>query len=144
MYNIPMKIEKDLVMATEFTFDADIFSDLHKDAYGFRPRGHWFYEPECTDAERQEIWDSTLRALDARIEEDRQMEQRAIERFEAQIMTNMEIGAKDRATAIRWILQAEGHTQEYDMGYICYCLGLPYFKGYEEEFAPLMDEREAA
>ena len=131
-------------MATEYTFDYDLFSDLHKDAYGFRPRYHRFYEESTTDEERQEYWDMACRDLDIRIDEDHRMQQEAIERFEAQVASNMEMGAADRATAIRWILQAEGHTQEYDMGYICYCLGLPYFKGYEEEFAPLMDKMEVA
>lgn len=131
-------------MTTEFTFDYDLFSDLHKDAYGMRPRWHRFYEEDTTDAERQQFWDWAIRDLEIRIEEDRRLEEEAVARFEAQVVSNLEMGAADRATAIRWILQAEGHTQEWDMGYICFCLGLPYHKGYEEEFAPLQDEKEAA
>lgn len=30
-------------MNSEYTFDYDSFSDLHKDVYGFRPRTHEFY-----------------------------------------------------------------------------------------------------
>lgn len=28
---------------TMYTYSEELFSDFHKDAYGFRPRGHEFY-----------------------------------------------------------------------------------------------------
>jgi len=121
---------------TQFTFDAELYSDLHKDAYGFRPRGSRFYDEDCSDEDRQWLWDRALEDLDSRIEEDRRREEEAVRSFEASLVRAQEMGAADRATAIRWAVQAGGYEQEWDAGYICYCLGLPYHKGYEEEFLP--------
>jgi hypothetical protein len=54
------------------------------------------------------------------------MEAEAKDRYEASLAEYMSMGAEDRATAIRWLLQAEGLDKEHDGGYICYSLGLPY------------------
>ena len=91
---------------TTFTFDTEIFSDLHKDAYGFRPRGHRFYAPETTDEERQRIWDSTHEDVLRSIWEDKAREENAVAMFETRIDQLIRIGAKDRTTAIEWIRQA--------------------------------------
>ena len=125
-------------MTTEYTFDYDLFSDLHKDAYGMRPRWHRFYDEETTDAERQQFWDWAIRDLDLRIEEDARREAAAIEEFEEGITLTMNVAGCDRATAIRYQMEAGGYENEWDAGYICYCLGLPYHKGYEEEFQPFI------
>lgn len=128
-----------------FTFDYDLYSDLHKDAYGFRPRHSRFYDEDTTDAERQEFWDWAIRDLDLRIEEDARREAEAVASFEEGIALTMKVAGCDRATAIRYQIEAGGYEHEYDAGYICYCLGLPYYKGYEEEFEPFIgNEREAA
>ena len=39
-----------------FTYSEELFSDFHKDTYGFRPRAHEFYD--ATPARKQEIWDA--------------------------------------------------------------------------------------
>ena len=112
-----------------YTFDANIFSDLHKDAYGFRPRGHRFYDADTTDAERQEIWDSVCEDLDREMQAERLREAKAVEFLEAQVQQNISFGAPDRDTAIRWILQALNLTEmdlRYGGSYICFELGLPY------------------
>jgi hypothetical protein len=120
----------------KFTFDYDLFSDLYKDAYGTRPRYHRFYDESTTDAERQEFWDWAIRDLDLEMERVAKAEAEAIESFEKAIADSMEMANCDRATAIRYQIQALDMENEYDAGYICYTLGLPYFKGYEEEFEP--------
>jgi len=44
-----------------YTYSEELFSDFHKEVYGFRPTGdHWFYG--ATPAEKQEIWDAIGRA----------------------------------------------------------------------------------
>ena len=124
-----------------FTFDANIFSDLHKEVYGFRPRGHWFYDAETTDAERQAEWDYLCTRLDQQIEEDRAREAKAVEFFEAQVQQNVSFGASDRETAIRWILQAlnlDENDLRYGGGRICYEMGLPYSMA--PQFDPIMKE----
>jgi len=127
-------------MTTEFTFDYDLYSDLHKDAYGFRPHGSRFYDEDTTDADRQWLWDMAIKDLDAAIIEEEARQQEAIASFEKSITDSIAMGAADRATAIKWQIQAGGYEHEYDAGYICYCLGLPYHKGYEEEFLPFINK----
>lgn len=53
------------MMNKQFTFDENLVSDLHKDAYGFRPSGSfWLSWGEASDLRRQEIWDDLLVDLD--------------------------------------------------------------------------------
>jgi hypothetical protein len=129
----------------KFTFDYDLFSDLHKDAYGFRPHSHFFYDEGCSDERRQKYWDMAIEDLEIREQEDRRAEERAVAEFEAGLKVIMAAAGCDRATAIRYQIEAMGMEFEWDPGYICFELGLPYHKGYEEEFLPFIrNEREAA
>ena len=41
-----------------YTYSDELFSDLYKDVYGFRPRGHEFFTA-CPER-KQEIWDQIL------------------------------------------------------------------------------------
>jgi hypothetical protein len=137
-----MKKEREQIMA--YTFDYDLYSDLHKDAYGFRPRGGSFYDADTTDEQRQWLWDQAIADLEDRLAEDARREAEAVKAFEASLEESIKLGAGDRATAIRWAIQAGGFEREWDPGYICYNLGLPYHKGYEEEFLPFIRQEEAA
>ena len=54
---------------TSYTYDEAIVSDLHKDAYGFRPReGFWNHWNLSTHDEKQEMWDGLLRLVALAIE----------------------------------------------------------------------------
>jgi len=120
-----------------YTFDDNIYSDLYKEANGFRPgQSGMEWWNSLDDDGKQKQWDSLLEDLDDEIKRQEQYEREAIESFEAAVSNNIELGAADRAEAIRWMIQAGGWEREFDPGYICYCLGLPYHKGYEEEFLP--------
>ena len=121
-----------------YTFDIDTLSDLHKDARGFRPRSEAFWATFATaDADgKQAIWDGLIKEMEDRQSEELAAEHRALANFEARIAEYVALGASDRETAIRWILQAEGLDNEYDAGYICYCLGLSY--DLEGIFKPFM------
>ena len=109
----------------DYTYDVDTVSDLHKDAYGFRP-SELFWEEwiGSTDAERQAIWDSLERALEVSMEIERENEQRAIDRFEALVRVNIDAGAEDRETALRWIMDASRANGDWE--YLCWEYGLPY------------------
>ena len=91
---------------TQFTFETDLSADVL----------------------RQEFWDWAVSDLDAKAEAE------AIASFEMAIADSMEIANCDRSTAIKYQIQAAGFEREYDPGYICHCFGLPYHKGYEDEF----------
>ena len=97
-----------------YDFDDNIFSDLHKDAYGFRPRGHEYYE--AAPARKQEIWVKVCEDLEAAQEEEARREQEAVAEFKAQITKVIEAGAGNRITALRWMTSTETfyHSQDVE------------------------------
>jgi hypothetical protein len=106
-----------------------IYSDMHKDAYGFRPRGEW------TDMSNAELISDMVyfgKLIDAEMAREAIAEEAAIDALEARLASYMEMGARDRATAMRWELESQGegvmlhNGAKFDIGYYCYCMGLPY------------------
>ena len=96
--------------------------DMHKDAYGVRPR--------CIDTSTWTIEDFEAEFVilgqaiaEADIER-KETEEKATVVFEQRIYTLIHAGAKDRATALRWIHEAEETMGDDD--YLAYTLGLPY------------------
>ena len=110
---------------TKYTFDSDIVSDLHKDAYGFRPRENfWEFWTSATDDEKQTEWDSLLQALEQSIARDKEEQSRSVAAFEQHVTNTMCMGAGDRETALRWIMDASICNGDWD--FLCYEYGLPY------------------
>lgn len=108
-----------------WTFDDNIVSDLHKDAFGFRPDAYWWREWNLSsNAAKQEIWDSLIVSMQYAIREEREREERCILQFENWIAALMHSGARDRDMAIRWI--AESHQVNGDREFLCHLLGIPY------------------
>ena len=107
---------------TAYTYEENIFSDFHKDAYGFRPRGHEFYT--ATPARKQEIWDSVGRAFDIREAEEAEEEARALREFEAEIASVIEAGAGDRTTALRWMTEEDTFYHSQDIEHWVYLQGI--------------------
>jgi hypothetical protein len=108
-----------------YTFDENIVSDLHKDAYGIRPgSAFWAQWDEASDDGKQVIWDRLLRSLDAAMEQEQEQERVAIERFEALVAKTLEAGAADREAALRWIMDASSANGDWE--YLCFKHGLPY------------------
>lgn len=109
-----------------FTFSDELYSDLHKDARGFRPGDSGYnYWSSLTPSEKQVQWNALVRELNKRNDDEQAEQKLAIQRFENQVQHWIEFGANDRETAIRWIKQAEDAENEED-DYLCYRLGLPY------------------
>lgn len=112
------------------TYDETILSDLHKDAYGFRPSESFYYRwNSSTEAEKQAIWDGLLVALASEIAQEEAERAAAVARFEAQVAENIKLGAQDRETAIRWLvdsLELDEHDLAYGGDYVTYRLNLPY------------------
>lgn len=94
-----------------YTYDEDIFSDLHKDAYGFRPRGHEFYD--STPARKQEIWDYFCKIVEDNIAAEKEHEARAVRDFQNLVQRVIELGAVstigsvNRKTALLWLTSGE-------------------------------------
>lgn len=100
-----------------------IISDLHKDVFGFRPSfeqyNNWSYR------ELVEVRDNLQMDVIDAIENEKKQQEYSVSRFEKMVEEAMELGASDRATAIRWVLQAEDVLTE-DIEYAEYHFGLPY------------------
>ena len=115
---------------TVYTFDEQIVSDLHKDAYGFRPMASWW---ECwkfqDDDGKQAAWNTLLDDLEKTNERERAEQEVAVKQFDDRIELIINSGASDRETAIRWIIESMNLSETdkcYGGSYICFELGLPY------------------
>ena len=96
--------------------------DMYKDAYGVRPRG--IDTSTWTEADFENEF-ASLGSVIEREEADRKVaEAKAMHDFEMRMQTLMMTGARDRATAMRWIHEAEGSNGDDE--YLCFLLGLPY------------------
>ena len=81
------------------TYSTELVSDLHKDAYGYRPRDRFFADwAESTGAEKQEVWDIMTATLEANAVLDREQELEATAAMEEYINS---LGAPNRTTALR-------------------------------------------
>ena len=116
---------------TEFTSWEDMteleqaqatYWDMHKDAYGFRPRGvdtsSWTLE------QFQEEFVILGQAIDREETARKAAESKAVELFERRIAELISTGAKDSEMAMRWIHEAEETNGDND--YLAWTLGLPY------------------
>lgn len=102
---------------TTYTFDESIVSDLHKDAYGFRPSQSWWamwaaFNPDQMQAE----WDHLIEVMNESIEMERLEKERALAEFKALVQKTIELGAGDEETALRWMTQDETfyHSQDVE------------------------------
>lgn len=114
---------------TKYTYDDATVSDLHKDAYGFRPsedfHNMWAIS---TPKQKQDVWDSLIVVLNREMIEESNREDEAIAQFEAVITSYMECGKCDRTTAIRWMQDVHEtfDKDRDDVEYFEYLLGIPY------------------
>lgn len=110
----------------QYTYDIDSFSDLHKDAFGFRRRGENFanWLETASPDELQAEWDYLLGALDQRIAEDELFAAQALERFKAELDWMLRIGADSVETCVRWL--HDTYSTSGDSEYLDYKLGVKY------------------
>lgn len=104
---------------TELQYAASQYSDVFKDAHGFRPR-------QDTSSWTLEDFDRELARLYVICEREREWQAmedaQAIKEFEATVAKLIARGAKHRETAIEWLLDGNGGDTES----LCYHMGLPY------------------
>ena len=114
-------------MSKQYTYDADIVSDLHKDAYGFRPSyDFWRWWDSANDEERQWKWDQLLKDLEYAVQEEKERQVRAVRDFERLVADLMSLGAGTRETALEWIMQSEEGVYEGDWEHLAFRHGLPF------------------
>jgi hypothetical protein len=104
---------------------------MYKDAYGVRPRG------VDTSTWTLADFDAEFQTLGRAIQQEeiarKESEARASHDFEMRMQSLMMSGARDRATALRWVHEAEG--TDGDDEYLCFTLGLPYRYFVQKELA---------
>ena len=96
--------------------------DFYKDVHGIRPR--WMDYDAMTEQELEQELDSLAKQADIVFAEEKRAEQEAIAKFEQHVTNTMCMGARDRETALRWIMSAS--TAGGDWEYFCFLNGLPY------------------
>lgn len=110
--------------------------DAYKAAHGIRPRFIAFEEMTYDELEKLAI--RVDEEAKEQYRQERLQQATALRDYRAQINELMKIGARDRKTAIRWYLDGVDATEDYDVEYTCYKLGLPYkMKKY---FEPVLKE----
>jgi hypothetical protein len=106
------------------------FWDMHKDAYGFRPRG------VDTSTWTLEQFDAEFKVLGEVIEREeiarKAAEVEAVAKFEDRVASLMHTGT-DRERVIAWLMDAEGANG--DSEYFCFTQGLPYRYFAQKEIA---------
>lgn len=114
-------------------------SDNFKDAHGFRPRGIWNFE-NMSDAELLSLSDRVYEEACFAYKEEEDRRSQSAERFEELVLDIIDMGADNRQTALKWLLDAETyHYHPYELpSTVCFEYDLPY--SYEEEFKAVLAE----
>jgi hypothetical protein len=81
-----------------------IYSDVHKDAYGFRPRYDW---GGLTLDELKAEFNKFNEIIKENNKFEEAAEREAVENFKALIATTMKHGAADEKQAVQWLIQTE-------------------------------------
>jgi len=113
-------------METQYTYDEDIVSDLHKEAYGIRPREDFWSQWDCADdAAKQQIWNSLIDIAQSEAERERQDQLDAEAAFERHVERTIRLVAgSTREDAIRYM--HDSFDTNGDVEYLEYILGVRY------------------
>ncbi len=96
-------------------------SDVSKDAYGYRVRLDY---NSMSDAELQNVWDSTLRAAQRSVDEENERIERAEAELKVRLQSYITMGAETLKDAIRWDM--ESVKADNDTDYYAYLIGARY------------------
>jgi hypothetical protein len=100
-----------------YTFSDDIISDLHKDAYGFRPAQRFFDDWNTySDDEKQECWDTMIKDMMEAEEQQENLEAEALNTFRALVRKTMDLTGSKWYTAVRYLCEAEGEDPNCSQG----------------------------
>lgn len=84
------------------------FSDLHKEVYGFRPRGMMMENWRAMNAKQKEtLWNCLCEQLEDNMKHEKIAEEKAVAEFKERIEQAQVWGARDYFDALRWITGCE-------------------------------------
>jgi hypothetical protein len=109
-----------------------LYSDFHKDAYGFRPRTINVYA--LTTEELEADFNRFEQVCADNREEELAAEMEADMAFQTLITNTIQMGAGDEATALRWIAEGEVEQYGYDYEHFLWSQGIAY-SAYGKEIA---------
>lgn len=99
-----------------------VFWDMYKDAHGVRPRG---VDTSTWTLEQFEAeFEYLQKTINANFEQEQAHQAEAVKKFEQHVINTICMGARDRETALRWIMDASEAGGDWE--YFCYLNGLPY------------------
>ena len=102
-------------------------SDVHKDAYGFRPRGSY---DNYSVVELKAELDRLCEIAEEEYKRQQELEAEAYKALHKHLADLVSIGARDFKQALAWDIQAEDceHEGFVDFGFYCYKKGIAYNK----------------
>lgn len=102
-------------------------SDVHKDAYGFRPRGSY---DNYSVVELKAELDRLCEIAEEEYKRQQELEAEAYKALHKHLADLVSIGARDFKQALAWDIQAEEceHEGFVDFGFYCYKKGIAYNK----------------
>ena len=108
-----------------YTYTTELFSDLHKDVYGYRPRGAAIEEWNSrTPRQKNELFNALCEELEEVTRDEKRQADRNLFEFTGLIMDMIELGAKDRETALRWMTQDHEFHSEQDVSHWVWAHGI--------------------
>jgi hypothetical protein len=99
-----------------------IYSDFHKDAYGFRPRGINYDAMSLEDLEADFARFAEICKDNANAEAI--AEAKAVEDFKESVKKTIALGAGNESTAFRWLAEAGVVDSGWDMDFYLWKLGI--------------------
>ena len=102
-------------------------SDVHKDAYGFRPRGSY---DNYSVVELKAELDRLCEIAEEEYKRQQELEAEAYKALHKHLADLVSIGARDFKQALAWDIKAEDceHDGFIDYGFYCYKKGIAYNK----------------
>jgi hypothetical protein len=108
-----------------YTYTTDLFSDLHKDVYGYRPRGAAMEDWNSrTPRQKNELFNALCDELEEVTRDEKRQADRNLMEFTGEILNMIELGAKDRETALRWMTQEHEFHSEQDVSHWVWSHGI--------------------
>ena len=102
---------------TKYTYSDELVSDLHKDAWGFRPREKFWFRWEIADQDaKQAIWDNLIDDMVKHQAEEIQTKKDNASMLAERIKRVCKLGAQNYRTAIKWILEADELEPDFQFG----------------------------
>lgn len=110
-----------------YTFANDLISDLHKDAYGFRPSQRFFNDwNSYTDDEKQEVWDSLVATMEYNQKEEARHEAENLVKFRNLLRSVMNAASCNWKVAMNNLIYAENLDPNYELDYFLWNQGLGF------------------